>query len=66
VGRLIALDHGELLGRDRGAREAGAGEVGLLERRERLRVELGLELLEDVGELCIQPSAPVDHGYMRP
>ena len=51
--RLVALDARKLLDGDLRIGEACSGEVGVLEFGQRLRIEGALELLEDVGELCM-------------
>ena len=48
VGRLVGPDDGELLNRDVRRREARSRKVGRLELGERLLIEVGLELLEDI------------------
>ena len=53
VRRLVALDARKLLDGDLSIGEACSGEVGFLEFGQRLRIEGALELLEDVGELCM-------------
>ena len=52
VGSLVGMDSLELLDWDLHIAEASRGEVRGLELRKCLRVELCLELLEDVRELC--------------
>lgn len=48
---LIALDRCELLRREVGVGETSGGEVGRLELLQRLLVELGLQLLENVRKV---------------
>lgn len=50
---LIRLDLSELLNRDIRRDEASSGEVRGLELLQGLLVELRLELLKDIRELCI-------------
>lgn len=50
MGRLVELDGGELLNGDLRRTEACSGKVGRLELGQRLRIEAGLQLLEDMGE----------------
>lgn len=57
VRRLVALDRLELLDGERRIDEAGFKKVLLDEGTQRLRVELGLELLEHVRKFC--PAALV-------
>lgn len=52
VGRFVKLDGGELLDGDLWRRESRCREIRLLELLERLRVELCLELLKNMGKLC--------------
>lgn len=50
---LITLDLRQNLGNQLGGREAGGGEIRVLELLDSLGVEAGLQLVEHVGELCM-------------
>jgi len=49
---LVDLDDRELGDGDVGREETGIEEVGRLEFFQRLRVELRLEVLEDISKVC--------------
>ena len=52
VGGLVTSNDGELIGNQLGIKEARGSEVGRLELLQRLSVELGFQLLEDMSKLC--------------
>ena len=54
VGALVSLNRSKLFNGDLRVGEASRGEVGLLELGQCLGVELGLELLKDMGERWVK------------
>ena len=54
MGALVSLNRSKLFNGDLRVGEASRGEVGLLELGQCLGVELGLELLKDMGERWVK------------
>lgn len=59
MSRLVALDRREQLNGDLDVTEACCCEVRRYEFSQSLGVELGLQLLQHIGELCIVMSVTV-------
>jgi len=66
MGSFIGLDRYELFDSELGVRESGGEKVAFFELGESLRVKLGLELFQNVGECCkwegvIEVSSAVEY-----
>jgi len=52
MGRFIGLDRYELFNGELGIRESGGDKVAFFKLGESLRIKLGLELFQNIGECC--------------